>query len=182
MPLAEVRAGMRCTALSVVRGTEITSFDVEVLDTLAPVGGLSGPRILIRVSGPAVDETGVGPGFSGSPIYCDGRNAGAISEGIGAYGNFVVLATPIEEILSEGPVPTPTSARHDSRLARSARPLVAPLTASGLRSAQPTAARRRRAAGPGARCWPLLAVRSAASPSRSCAPVRRWRPHSPAAT
>ncbi len=132
MPLAEVRAGMQCTALSVVRGTEISSFDVEVLDTLAPVAGLSGPRILIRVSGPAVDETGVGPGFSGSPIYCDGRNAGAISEGIGAYGNFVVLATPIEEILSEQPVPTPASARRDGRLARAARPLTAPLTASGL--------------------------------------------------
>jgi hypothetical protein len=147
MPLAEVRAGMQCTALSVVRGTEISSFDVEVLDTLAPVAGLSGPRILIRVSGPAIDETGVGPGFSGSPIYCDGRNAGAISEGIGAYGNFVVLATPIEEILTEGPLPTPASARHDSRLARSARPLVAPLTASGLspRSRQLLADAARRA-------------------------------------
>ncbi len=74
---------MRCTGLSVIRGTEISSFDVEIMDVIAPETGLSSARILIRVSGPAVDATGIGPGFSGSPIICDGRNAGAISEGLG---------------------------------------------------------------------------------------------------
>ncbi len=132
MPLSEVRAGMRCTALSVVKGTEISSFDVEILDTIAPELGLTGPRLLIRVSGPAIAGTGVGPGFSGSPIYCDGRNAGAISESIGDYGNFVVLATPIEEILADAPAPTPQGARAAGALAREARPLTSPLTASGL--------------------------------------------------
>ncbi|MGH2847699.1 MAG: SpoIVB peptidase S55 domain-containing protein, partial [Thermoleophilaceae bacterium] len=99
MPLSEVRSGMSCTGLSVIRGTEIASFDVEVLDVIADDPAHGGPRILIRVSGPAVDDTGIGPGFSGSPILCDGRNAGAISEGLGEYGNHVALATPIEEIL-----------------------------------------------------------------------------------
>jgi hypothetical protein len=169
MPLSEVRSGMHCTGLSVVRGTEIASFDVGVIDTIAPEAGLTGARILIRVSGPAVDATGVGPGFSGSPIYCDGRNVGAISESIGEYGNHVVLATPIEDILSANPTPAPRGAKRsraaprgakrsraaprsakrsraarrsaaarparsarDARIARSARPLVAPLTATGL--------------------------------------------------
>jgi SpoIVB peptidase S55 len=131
MPLAEVHAGMRCTGLSVIRGTEISSFDVEILDVLAQEVGLSGPRILVRASGPAVDESGIGQGFSGSPILCDGRNAGAISEGIGDYGNDVVLATPIEEILGDRPAP-PTRARGDPRLARAARPLAGPLMVSGL--------------------------------------------------
>ena len=131
MPLAEVRAGMHCTGLSVIRGTEISSFDVEMLDVLAREAGLSGPRILVRASGPAVDESGIGQGFSGSPILCDGRNAGAISEGLGDYGNHVVLATPIEEILSDRPAPV-TGARRRPRLARAARPLTGPLTVSGL--------------------------------------------------
>jgi hypothetical protein len=131
MPLAEVQSGMRCTGLSVVRGTEISSFDVEVLDVIAREAGLSGPRILVRASGPAVDESGVGQGFSGSPIICGGRNAGAISEGLGDYGNRVVLATPIEEILTDRPA-HPTRARRDPRLARAARPLAGPLTVSGL--------------------------------------------------
>lgn len=132
MPLSEVRSGMRCTGLSVVRGTEVSSFDVEVIDVIADDPATGGPRILIRVSGPAVDATGVGPGFSGSPILCGGRNAGAISEGIGAYGNFVALATPIEEVLTARPAPTPASARRAPRLARAARPLLGPLTMGGL--------------------------------------------------
>jgi hypothetical protein len=137
MPLSDVRAGMTCTGLSVVRGTDISEFDVEVIDVLAAEAPLSGPRILIRVSGPAVDATGIGPGFSGSPIYCpDGtgtqRNAGAISEGVGDYGNHVALATPIEEILTDRPAPTPSGARSPGQAARSARPLVGPLTVSGV--------------------------------------------------
>ena len=131
MPLSEVRQGMRCTGLSVIQGTTISSFDVEILDVIAPEAGLSGPRILIRVSGPAVDETGIGPGFSGSPVICDGRNAGAISEGLGEYGNHVALATPIEGMLEDRPT-APASARRDPALLRAARPLQTPLTVSGL--------------------------------------------------
>ena len=131
MPLSEVRAGMQCTGLSVVRGTEISSFDVEVLDVIAEDPLFGGSRILIRVSGPAVDATGVGPGFSGSPIMCEGRNAGAIAEGIGEYGNHVVLATPIEEILGSRSA-AGAGARRARRLRRAARPLYGPLTVAGL--------------------------------------------------
>ena len=139
MPLSELRPGMRCTGYSVIRGTEISSFDVEIVDVVSgDASANDGPRILVRVSGPAVDQTGVGPGFSGSPIYCpDGtgasRNAGAISESIGAYGGKTVLATPIEEILAnpaEAPRPRPIGARASS-LGR-VLPLADPLTVSGL--------------------------------------------------
>ena len=129
MPLSEVKPGMSCTGLSVIRGTTISSFDVEILDVIAANPTASGARLLIRVSGPAVDSTGVGPGFSGSPIYCAGRNAGAISEGIGDYGNKVVLATPIEAIL--GARPRASGARVAPRLLARAKPLAAPLTVEG---------------------------------------------------
>jgi hypothetical protein len=132
MPLSEVKPGMRCTGLSVIRGTEISSFNVDIVDVIAPETGLSGPRILIRVSGPAVDDTGIGPGFSGSPVYCDGRNAGAISEGLGEYGNEVALATPIEAMIRDRPPAPPSSARRDPALLRAARPLGTPLSVTGL--------------------------------------------------
>src|SRR4051812_1952760 len=108
MPLSQVHAGMRCTGYSVVRGTDIASFDVEVLDVVDGDPAEDGPRILVQASGPAVDSTGIGPGFSGSPIYCDDgtgtrRNIGAISESIGEYGGKVVLATPIESMLGNPP-------------------------------------------------------------------------------
>ncbi len=135
MPLAQVTPGMHCTGYSVVRGTTISPFSVDVVDVLADNGG-EGARILFTVSGPAVDKTGIGPGFSGSPIYCPGPggqmlNAGAISEGIGQYGNNVGLATPIEQMLGE-PVVPPASARRDPALLRSAVPLSEPLSITGL--------------------------------------------------
>ncbi|MEX2196198.1 MAG: hypothetical protein WD844_13010 [Thermoleophilaceae bacterium] len=148
MPLSEVRAGMECTGLSVVRGTEIASFDVEVVDVVAGQQGAPAARILVRVGGPAIEATGIGPGFSGSPVYCaDGagtsRVIGALAEAIGEFGNEVVLATPIEEILGETPTP-PTGASRDARMLRRARPLAAPLTVAGL---HPALARRLPPAG-----------------------------------
>ena len=125
MPLSEVRQGMKCTGYSVFRGTAVDKFDVEIVDIL----GEQGARLLVRVSGPAVDETGVGAGFSGSPIYCPDaatnqpENAGAISETIGDYGGKTVLATPIEQIIGTSPdQPPPAMARR----------LSGPLTIGGL--------------------------------------------------
>src|SRR5215210_2700422 len=104
MPLGDVSAGMRCTAYSVVHGTDVSAFDAEVLDVVDDAASGTGPQILVRFSGPAVDATGIGAGFSGSPIYCPdahgvARSIGAISYSIGEYGGKVALATPIEAIL-----------------------------------------------------------------------------------
>ena len=69
MPLWQVQAGMQCTGYSVIQGTTISSFDVRC--STSPAARRRGiGNILIQVSGPAVDATGIGPGFSGSPIYC----------------------------------------------------------------------------------------------------------------
>lgn len=163
MPLSEVKAGMACTGLSVIRGTTPSEFDVEIVDVLRGEPTLLGARILFRVSGPAVDATGIGPGFSGSPIYCPGaggpRVAGAISEGIGQYGNKVALATPIEDVLGVAPL-APRRARSASALLRSARPLSSPLTVSGL----PGPVRRGVAAGAQSAGVPLAVAPSASAP------------------
>jgi hypothetical protein len=137
MALGDVQPGAHCTGLTVVHGTDVSSFDVDVLDVIDRQRP-DDARILVRVSGPTVDATGLGPGFSGSPIYCrdaDGvaRNIGAISTGIGEYGGAVGLATPIETILAE-PIQPPSSTPRS--LARSAvigsRSLAGPLTLSGV--------------------------------------------------
>src|SRR6476661_5904954 len=115
MPLSQVHRGMHCTGYSVVQGTDISSFDVDVID-------VTEDGILISASGPAVDQTGIGEGFSGSPIYCKdsqgvARNIGAIAAGIGDYGNHKGLATPIESMLA-APVEAPAREAAKSRLAR----------------------------------------------------------------
>jgi hypothetical protein len=133
MPLSQVQPGMQCTAETVISGTTISSFAVDIMSVVqAPP---EGAMIMVSVSGPAVDASGVAFGFSGSPIFCPSGGAGgtpsiigAISQGIGQYGNDVVLATPIQEMLGQ-PVLPPSSA---PRLTVRTRPLVGPLTVSGL--------------------------------------------------
>ncbi len=147
MPLGDVRAGMACTGYTVVHGVDIVGFDVRIEDVISDGSGLS--RLLMRISGPAVDGTGAGPGFSGSPVYCPGSDGGmrvaaALSEGVGEYGNKLVLGTPIEEVLSE-PVSPPSSARRAPRMLRRAQPLAVPLSLSGLSA--PVGAVFERAAG-----------------------------------
>src|SRR3954465_9379026 len=128
MPLSQVHRGMHCTGYSVVKGTDISSFDIDVID-------VTEDGILIEASGPAVDQTGIGEGLPGAPIYCKdsqgvARNIGAIAAGIGDYGNHKALATPIEQMLAEPVVPPSRNAAARSRAA--ARPLLAPLTISGM--------------------------------------------------
>jgi len=131
MPLSQVQPGMNCTSETVIQGTTISSFDVQVIDIVEQAG--QGPRILVSVSGPAVDSTGVAEGFSGSPVYCQNafgmpENIGAISEGIGEYGNNVALVTPIEQMLGEPVLPPPSA----PQLAARTRPLLGPLMVGGL--------------------------------------------------
>ena len=147
MPLSSVTKGMRCTADTVISGTDIVSFDADVVDIV------TGPndddaRILIQVSGPNVADTGIAEGMSGSPLWCptaDGGRAiaGAVSAGTGDYGNVKGYATPIAAVLGM-PVDPPASARRDDAALRAARPLNGPLTVSGF--SDPVAAALRRAA------------------------------------
>ncbi len=175
MRLSDVRAGMRCTALSVVRGTTISRFDAEVIDVVRGDPASSGPRILVRVSGPAIDATGVGPGFSGSPLLCPDangvrRNAGAISETVGEFGGKVVLVTPIGLILGQG-ARAPRGARRAPALMRSARKIATPLTISGL-----TGAMRLRVLGAARRAGRPVVV--APSAPFTGFPTQRLRPGS----
>jgi hypothetical protein len=137
LPLSAVQSGMRCTGYSVIRGTEITTFTVDVIDVLAAPDA----AIIVKVSGPAVDETGIAEGFSGSPVKCvdpaDGiaKTIGAIAQGTGDYGNKIVLVTPIQTMLGEPAVPPVSAAsasRSSKRLARRARALATPLSYSGV--------------------------------------------------
>jgi hypothetical protein len=137
MPLSQVQPGMQCTGRSVIQGTTISTFDVTVLDVAAGEAAGIG-NILIQVSGPAVDATGIGPGFSGSPIYCPDaagvqRVIGAISQSVNEYGGKVALATSIDAILGTPiDVPArPASTRMKAAIA-SAKPIAAPLSVSGL--------------------------------------------------
>ncbi|HJL15294.1 MAG TPA: SpoIVB peptidase S55 domain-containing protein [Sandaracinaceae bacterium LLY-WYZ-13_1] len=96
----EIRPGMTGYGLTVFRGTQPERFDVEVIDVLhnfRPDQDL----ILIRTDHPVLDEAHVVAGMSGSPVYLDGRLAGAYAYGWPFSQDPVAGVTPIANMAAE---------------------------------------------------------------------------------
>src|SRR5580692_9696325 len=74
--------------------------DVEVLGVLHNVNGPKGDIILVRLHGEKVEYTGVVAGMSGSPVYFDGKLAGALAFRIGEFSKEPIAGvTPIADML-----------------------------------------------------------------------------------
>lgn len=95
MPLAEVRPGQRGYGLSVFAGQERQRFEVEVLGVWSQVAPDTS-FILARLSGMGLEESGVIAGMSGSPVYLDGRLAGAVAFAWPFSIRAIAGITPIE--------------------------------------------------------------------------------------
>jgi hypothetical protein len=101
-PLKDVRAGQHGVGRTVFAGNRIEEFQVEILGVLENVG----PRqsiILARLSGGPLAETGVLQGMSGSPIYIEGKLAGAVALAFTESKVAIAGIRPIEEMLSVEP-------------------------------------------------------------------------------
>ncbi len=90
-----LRKGMKGEGRSVFKGTKIESFQVEVLGLLKDQAPGEN-RVLIQCEGPAVDENGIVAGMSGSPVYFDGKLAGAVAFGWEFGKKPIGGLTPIE--------------------------------------------------------------------------------------
>ncbi len=100
MPLDQIHEGMKGIALTVFQGVKPESMDVEVLGVLRNVNGPKGDVILVRLHGTKPEYTGVVAGMSGSPVYLDGKLAGALAFRIGLFSKEPIAGvTPIEEML-----------------------------------------------------------------------------------
>lgn len=88
---------MKGWGLTVMKGSTPERFDVEVLGVIP--NSLGRARILVKVSGLGLETTGVIAGMSGSPVYFDGKLAGAVSS-TWAFGKEPIgQVTPIESML-----------------------------------------------------------------------------------
>ena len=110
MEPSELRRGMSGFGLTTFQGTEIDTFQVEILGVLK---GALGPRmdmILARLSGGPLAHTGLIRGMSGSPVYIDGRLIGAIAYGWYFSKDPIGGITPIAHMLDvatrEHPAPS----------------------------------------------------------------------------
>jgi hypothetical protein len=100
IPLSEIHAGMKGVALTVFQGTKPEQMEVEVLGILKNVNGPKGDVILVRLGGTKAEYTGVVAGMSGSPVYFDGKLAGALAFRIGEFSKEPIAGvTPIGEML-----------------------------------------------------------------------------------
>jgi len=98
--LDQIHAGMRGVAYTVFQGTTPEPMDVEVLGVLKNANGPKGDVILVRLGGTKAEYTGVVAGMSGSPVYLDGKLAGALAFRIGEFSKEPIAGvTPIGEML-----------------------------------------------------------------------------------
>ena len=87
-------------AYTVFQGVKPEPMDLEVLGVLHNVNGPRGNIILIRLKGQKVEYTGVVAGMSGSPVYIDGKLAGALAFRIGEFSKEPIAGvTPIADML-----------------------------------------------------------------------------------
>jgi hypothetical protein len=100
IPVSQIHAGMRGVAYTVFQGVKPEAMEVEVLGVLRNMNGPKGNIILVRLHGQKVEYTGVVAGMSGSPVYFDGKLAGALAFRIGEFSKEPIAGvTPIADML-----------------------------------------------------------------------------------
>ena len=114
MAAADIVGGMKGYGLTVVKGTKVERFDVEVIGVLKKAMPQQ-DLILIRCAGLGLEHSGVVAGMSGSPIFLihpqlGERLVGALSYGFPFNKDPVAGVTSIVDMLPEldrklGPVP-----------------------------------------------------------------------------
>src|ERR1700757_5025019 len=100
LPLDQVRAGMQGYAYTIFAGDQVEKFDLEVIGVMPNFLGPRQSIILVQLKGHKVERTGVVAGMSGSPVYLEGKLAGALSLKLGIFTKDPIGGvTPIEDVV-----------------------------------------------------------------------------------
>ncbi len=96
----DIHSGMKGIGKSVFSGVKIEEFGVEVIDIIHG-SGVTYPYILVKLSGDKIENNGgISAGMSGSPVYFNGKLAGAISHSWEMSEHNLCLITPIDAMLA----------------------------------------------------------------------------------
>src|ERR1700741_2590569 len=110
IPVSQVRVGMQGYAYTVFEGDQVEKFDLVVVGVMPNFLGPQQSIILVQLKGPKVEHTGVVAGMSGSPVYLEGKLAGALSLKLGIFTKEPIAGvTPIADVLAGGSVTGPVS-------------------------------------------------------------------------
>jgi hypothetical protein len=150
LPLDQVRPGMQGYAYTIFAGDQVEKFDLEVIGVMPNFLGPRQSIILVQLKGPKVERTGVVAGMSGSPVYLEGKLAGALSLKLGIFTKDPIAGvTPIEDVVhppaqiaeQQFPLPLDSSLAQKNTAALSLptgstlAPIETPLVFSGFQSA-----------------------------------------------
>ena len=94
----EIKPGMKGTGRSVFQGTKVETFQVEAIGVVHNAMSKM-DLIMARLSGMNLEHSGIVAGMSGSPIYFEGRLAGALAYGYSFSKDPIVGITPIGQML-----------------------------------------------------------------------------------
>jgi SpoIVB peptidase S55 len=149
LPLDQVRPGMQGYAYTIFAGDQVEKFDLEVIGVMPNFLGPRQSIILVQLKGPKVERTGVVAGMSGSPVYLEGKLAGALSLKLGIFTKDPIAGvTPIEDVVhppaqiaeQQFPLPLDSSLAQKNTAALSfptgstLAPIETPLVFSGFQS------------------------------------------------
>src|SRR5438270_8501754 len=104
-PLKDIKPGMRGIGKTVFVGDRVEDFQVEILGVLENIGPKQS-LILARLSGGPLEHTGVLQGMSGSPVYIDGKLAGAVAMAFPYAKDPIAGIRPIEAMVRTGTTPS----------------------------------------------------------------------------
>jgi hypothetical protein len=132
IPISDVKPGMKGVVYTIFEGDQVERVDLEVIGILSNALGPKQDVILVKLLGDKADKTGVAAGMSGSPVYFDGKLAGALSLKIGNFTKDAIGGvTPIAsmfDVAKSSDVPTKASAVNVDGIAMSGS---AKMTAAG---------------------------------------------------
>jgi hypothetical protein len=145
-PLSDVKPGMKGVVYTIFANDQVEKVDLEVIGILHNALGPKQDIILVELLGDKSAHTGVAAGMSGSPVYFDGKLAGALSLKLGAFTKEAIGGvTPIEDMLDveKSSSPPPAAGRGPVSLGEFAQltatgsgpllvPIDTPLITSGL--------------------------------------------------
>jgi hypothetical protein len=113
IPLSEIKPGMKGVAYTIYEGDQVEKIDLVALGVMRNALGPKQDVILIQLLGEKAEHDGVVAGMSGSPVFFDGKLAGALSLKLGIFTKEAIGGvTPIENMLdvekaSTAPTPLP---------------------------------------------------------------------------
>jgi len=116
IPIDQIHPGMKGVAYTIFSGDTVEPMDLEVIGILRNALGPKQDVILVQMHGEKVEHSGVVAGMSGSPVYFNGKLAGALSLKLGiftkeAIGGVTPIANmyDIQNALPTAPAPFPAT-------------------------------------------------------------------------